>query len=97
MSLLTASSGHGIQYKIRGPNSEHEYPEVSPVTSADHKVAIVQQRAAWMRAMGIPDDEIQEYSDLDQYPADLSEETENLKAVEQIKALNLARKRSAAR
>lgn len=43
-------------------------------------------REAWMRQMGLPDDEVKENCDIDRYPVNLKDELESLVAILRLHA-----------
>ncbi len=94
-SLTTASfRGEELPATTGGVVSP-ESAESSIVKSIETRVAL-RLRAAWMRAMSVPEDEINETCDPTSNSADLEEEIENLLSIEKIKNLNNAIKQTKA-
>jgi hypothetical protein len=96
MSILTPTGrGHGIKCEKRQKSEPFEPTVTASVTNDEASVETqlaVYLRAKWMRAMGVPEDEIRECSNVSQYPVSLDDEIENLKAMVWIEARNSARK-----
>ena len=79
-AVLVGSSGAGAGFSTRVTMKEER--------DADLALAM---RVRWMRATGVPESIIAEYSDLELHPVDLAEELENLKALEDLPRNRLSR------
>src|SRR5436309_2247517 len=84
MSLLTSGSGRGVRHDVYGPGYRSQWPPLKTGTTNTMEASVLRLRRKWMRAMGVPESEISEHCNLERYPADLAEELEDLRAMEEM-------------
>lgn len=94
---MTAVANRSAMRLIRGPlflgtKATKTKPVVSEGVAMDSKPSDQESamavRVAWMRLMGMPEDEIAECCDPQLYPANLAEELKELEAMKRIKSRN---------
>lgn len=80
VAVLVGSSGAGAGFSTGATMQEER----------DTDLALA-MRIKWMRATGVPESIIAEYSNLELHPVDLAEELENLKALADLPSKRLSR------